>query len=71
MANNEGKKKVINCETGEITYEDYSNEEIAEQLSKGEEINKLIESKKQAITQRIALLNKLGISEEEAKFLLS
>lgn len=70
MSETEGKKLTVNCETGEITYDDYSDKEIAEQLAKGEQIKALKESVKQATLSKAALLDRLGISADEAKLLL-
>jgi len=64
-------KKIINCETGEIAERELNEEELAQQAideaaattRKAEEV-----SKAQA---RQTLLTKLGITEEEAKLLLS
>jgi len=71
MSEFEGKKLTVNCETGEVIYDDYSAEEIAEQLKKAEEIKALKNSAQQAIANKLALLERLGITEEEAKLLLS
>lgn len=71
MSEFEGKKLTVNCETGEVTYDDYTAEEIAEQLKKAKEITALKNSAEQAISNKLALLERLGISEEEAKLLLS
>jgi hypothetical protein len=71
MSETEGKKLSVNCETGEITYDDYSAEEIAEQLAKGEEIKAMKKAVQQALADKSALLNRLGITEEEAKLLLA
>jgi hypothetical protein len=65
----EGKKKVINVETGEITFEDYSNQEIVEQLAKGEQILKEIAANKDKAEKKMELLEKLGITSEEANLL--
>lgn len=70
MSEFEGKKLTVNCETGEVTYDDYSAEEIAEQLKKAEEIKALKNSAQQVIANKLALLERLGITEEEAKLLL-
>jgi hypothetical protein len=71
MLETEGKKLTVNCETGEIIYDVYSAEEIAEQLAKGEEIKALKKSVEQAALSKAALLERLGITEEEAKLLFS
>jgi hypothetical protein len=66
---------IHNVETGEITYRPYTNEEIiqAQELAKlgaqrATEIEAETEAKAQA---KAALLAQLGITEEQAKLLLS
>jgi hypothetical protein len=71
MSETEGKKLTVNCETGEVSYDDYSAEEIAQQLAKGEEIKAMKQAVKQAAADKEALLNRLGITADEAKLLLS
>jgi hypothetical protein len=69
---NEGKKVNVNCETGEITYDDYSAEEIAEQLAKGEEVKKQIEEYQAKIAGKAAAeakLAALGLTTDDLKAL--
>lgn len=64
------KEKIVDLQTGEIIWRDYTPEEIAEvkvYKAKIEEEKKLAEEKRLA---RQAILNRLGITEEEAKLLL-
>ena len=68
-------KKIINCTTGEITERELTAEEIAQQTS--DEANSLAEKAAEAAeaeakaTAKAALLERLGISEDEARLLLS
>lgn len=65
------KKKIVSIETGEETWLDCTPEEVAEieraQADAAEEAAKAV----QATAAKAALLEKLGITEEEAKLLLS
>lgn len=68
-------KIIANCETGEIITEDYSPEELIEIEAKAkiiaaEQIAKDAELAAKAAARQ-ALLEKLGITEEEAKLLFS
>lgn len=56
--------KIHNAQTGEIIERQMNAEELAE-------MNKLAQEKAEAATAKAALLEKLGITEEEAKLLLS
>jgi hypothetical protein len=63
-------KLIVNCETGETIYRELNNDEIAQQA-----IDEIAEAAYQAeveakAAQRQALLNRLGITEEEARILL-
>ena len=63
-------KLIINVETGEELERDLTNDEIAQQL----EDEKMVAEREKEIAKtkeaRSALLEKLGITEEEAKLLL-
>lgn len=65
------KEKIINVETGEETWRDYTAEEIAEveknKLSAEKRNAEILEKEK----TKKAILTKLGITEDEAKLLLS
>lgn len=68
-------KKIINCETGEVIEREFTTDELAqekidnknfaeaEKAKLGEEADKL--------AKKVELLSKLGITEDEAKLLLS
>ena len=65
------KEKIVNVETGEETWRDYTAAEIAEvEAAQAEAAAKATElAEKEAA--RKAIFDKLGITEEEAKLLLS
>lgn len=67
-------KKIINCETGEVTERPFTAEEL-EQMeidnANAQALREKIEAEIQAkAAQRQALLSRLGITEEEARILL-
>lgn len=67
----EYKEKIVNLETGEETWRDFTDAEIAE-LEKAQEERQKKEAEAEAkAVKKDALLLKLGITEEEAKLLLS
>ncbi len=64
------REKIVNAETGEETFRDYTAEEIfAVEKAKAENEKELaeIELRKKA---RQEILDRLGLSEEEARLLL-
>jgi hypothetical protein len=65
------KEKIVNAETGEETWRDYTAAEIAEvEAAKAEaETQRIAQEAKAA--EKAALLAKLGITEDEANLLLS
>lgn len=64
------KEKIVNVETEEITYRDYTPAEIAEvEAAQAEAEAKQAEAETKA-TEKAALLERLGITEAEAKLLL-
>jgi len=64
------KKTIINCETGKISFEDFTAEELAQQskneIKAKQQFDELVSKK----TEKLLLLDKLGITEDEAKLLL-
>lgn len=65
------KEKIVDIETGEETFRDYTKDEIAiveANIEKAEAENAANEEK---INQKLALFEKLGISLDEAKLLFS
>lgn len=63
--------KEHNATTGEITEREMNDEEYAAHLAWQNEIEQRANTEQIKLTQRAALLEKLGITEEEAKLLLS
>lgn len=67
-------KKIVNCETGEVIERELTDEEIAQQNKDEAESNaKQLEEKKEAEAKAAArqtILDRLGLTEEEAKLLL-
>lgn len=67
MAHNE---KIVNIETGEEIFRDYSSAEIVEiEKIQAENVRRNQELADKEIA-RLAILEKLGITEDEAKLLL-
>jgi hypothetical protein len=62
---------IHNTETGEIIERDMTPVELAQQQKDIETVQQIEAEKAVAEAKRQALLNKLGITEEEAKLLLS
>ena len=64
------KEKIVNVQTGEETWRDYTAEEIAElEAAQAETAERLVEAEaKEAARQ--AVLTKLGLTAEEAQALL-
>jgi len=61
-----------NCSTGETTVLEVSEEEIAERIESNQLIiNRLIEENEAKQQARALVLEQLGITEEQAKLLLS
>jgi hypothetical protein len=64
-------KRIINCETGEVIERELNAEEIAQEQIDQAAFNKTRAEAEAKATQRAALLAQLGITEEQAKLLLS
>ena len=64
------KEKIINLETGEEVWRDYTPEEIAEVEAAQAEAAARIAEQAEKDAARKAILEKLGLSEEEARLLL-
>ena len=68
-------KTIINCETGEVIERELSAEEIAQQLT--DEANaasieaELVTEAQSKVEAKAALLERLGITQDEANLLLS
>ena len=65
------REKIVNLETGEETWREYTAQEIAEVERAQAEAAEIAVKQAEAAAKRQALLDKLGITEEEAKLLLS
>lgn len=68
-------KLVVNCETGESSYEPLTEEELAQREADLEAYEARVAAEEAEAAEKAeakaALLEKLGITEEEAKLLLS
>lgn len=65
------KELIIDIETGKETWRDYTDEEIAKVEKARAKADKLAAERAEQEAARRAILIKLGITEEEAKLLLS
>ena len=63
-------KKIINCQTGEVTERELNSEELAQQAIDEAQVNQAKAEAEAKATARAALLTQLGITEEQAKLLL-
>lgn len=64
-------KLIVNCETGEEIVRELNAEELAQQaIDEANAVEKQAEAEAKA-TAKAALLTQLGITEEQAKLLLS
>lgn len=62
-------EKIVNAETGEITERPYTAEEIAESEANAVIAANLTKEAEEKSTARLAILAKLGLSENEIKIL--
>lgn len=62
--------KEINCETGEETVRELTPEEIAQSKKDAKAVEERIAAENAKLVAKAALLERLGISEEEAKLLI-
>ena len=71
MTKSKPQVKIVNCETGEEIVRDANADELAQmELDAANEAARKAEAETKA-TAKAALLNKLGITAEEARLLLS
>lgn len=64
-------KTIINCETGEVSERELNAEELTQQAK---DVEQLVAEKAETeakATAKAALLERLGITEDEARLLLS
>lgn len=64
------KEKIIDANTGEITWRNYTDAEIAEVEKAQAEAAEKVAKAAEAAAAKAALLAKLGITEDEARLLL-
>jgi phosphopantetheinyl transferase (holo-ACP synthase) len=64
-------EKIVNIQTNEIIERPYTETEMAIVEAKRIELAKVAASEAEAAAAKSALLDRLGITEEEAKLLLS
>ena len=70
MTKSKPQVKIVNCETGEEIVRDATAEEIAQmELSVAHELRKQAEIEARE-TQRQAILDRLGLTADEAKLIL-
>lgn len=65
------REKIIDISTGAEIYRDYTPEEITQVENEKKKIAELVAAQEANKAAKLALLNKLGITEEEAAVLLS
>lgn len=63
--------KIHNAETGEVLEREMNDEELAQWEADKLQAEKRLEAEQMAAKAKAALLERLGITEEEAKLLLS
>lgn len=64
-------KTIVNCETGEMVEREFTAEEIAQWEIDTQNQLAIKAAEEAKAASKAALLNKLGITEDEAKLLLS
>lgn len=64
------KEKIIDVITNEVSFRDYTADEIA-QIEESQRLNAIkLAEYQEKMSARLAVLEKLGLTEEEAKLLL-
>ena len=64
-------KLIINCETNEITERELTAAELKQQTKDEAEVQAKLNEAEAKLIAKAALLDKLGITEDEAKLLLA
>jgi hypothetical protein len=64
-------KLIVNCETGETVEREFNADELAQQAIDEVAVQATQAETKSKATAKAALLTQLGITEEQAKLLLS
>ena len=70
MTKSKPQIKIVNCETGEEIVRDATAEEIAQREIDAENAQAKKQAKAQAVAQRQAILDRLGLTADEAKLIL-
>lgn len=63
-------KRIINCETGEVVERELTDEELAQQVEDEKVIAEIQAEAEAKAAARQAILDRLGLTEEEARLLL-
>jgi hypothetical protein len=64
------KEKIVNLETDEITFRDYTSEEILEMEKLQNQISAISAARKAKEIEKLAIFEKLGLTADEATALL-
>ena len=64
-------ERIVDLETGETTERPYTAKEIAEVEAKQAELSITLEAEATKAAEKAALLERLGLTQDEAKLLLS
>ena len=70
MTKSKPQIKIVNCETGEEILRDATAEEIAQREIDAENAQAKKQAKAQTVAQRQAILDRLGLTADEAKLIL-
>jgi len=64
-------ERIVNVQTGETTEREYNEKEIKEVEAKQAEVALLAEAEAQKAADKAALLARMGLTDDEARLLLS
>jgi len=64
-------KQIVNCETGEITNRELNAEELAQEAKDAKKVNANKAEAEANVQAKAELLERLGITADEAKLLLA
>ena len=64
-------ERIVNIETDEVIEREYNAKEIAEVEAKQAELSITLEAEATKAAEKAALLERLGLTQDEAKLLLS
>ena len=65
------QEKIIDLTTGEEIFRDYTPQEMSEAAALQAKVSERFEENQKLIDAKLSVLQKLGITEDEAKLLLS